>query len=45
VTDGPVPLHAAAVAAAMSAVFQAATTDGRPIAVWVAMPIKFTLRN
>jgi protein TonB len=45
VTDGPVPLHAAAVAAAMSAVFQAATTDGRPVAVWVAMPIKFTLRN
>lgn len=45
VTDGPVPLHAAAVAAAMSAVFQPATTDGRPVAVWVAMPIKFTLRN
>lgn len=45
VIDGPVPLREAAVAAAMSAVFQAATTDGRPIAVWVAMPIKFTLRN
>lgn len=45
VTDGPVPLHAAAVAAALSAVFQPATTDGRPVAVWVAMPIKFTLRN
>lgn len=45
VTDGPVPLHQAAIAAAMTAVFQPATTDGRPVAVWVAMPLKFTIRN
>ena len=45
VTDGPVPLHQAAIAAAMTAVFQPATSDGRPVAVWVAMPLKFTIRN
>ncbi len=45
VKGGPVPLHAAATAAAMTAVFQPATTDGRPVEVWVAIPIKFTLHN
>ncbi len=44
VIDGPVPLHEAAMEAAKTALFQPATTDGRPVAVWVAMPIKFTLR-
>ena len=44
VIDGPVPLHQAAIQAALTAVFQPATTDGRPVAVWVAMPLKFTLR-
>ncbi len=44
VIDGPVPLHEAAIEAVKNWMFQPATTDGRPVAVWLAIPIKFSLR-
>jgi protein TonB len=43
VVEGPMPLRDAALAAALTATFKPATTDNRPVAVWVAMPMRFTL--
>ena len=44
VVEGPLPLREAALASALTALFKPATTDNRPVAVWVAMPMRFTLR-
>ncbi|MHB8077672.1 MAG: energy transducer TonB [Candidatus Krumholzibacteriia bacterium] len=41
--EGPVQLRDAAIAAAMTATFRAASTDGRPVSVWVAIPLRFKL--
>jgi TonB family protein len=43
VVEGPLPLRDAALASALTALFKPATTDKRPVAVWVAMPMRFSL--
>lgn len=45
VVSGPAQLRQAAIAAARTALFQPATMDGRPVRVWIAMPIEFRLRG
>jgi TonB family protein len=43
VVEGPLPLRDAALASALTAMFKPATTDKRPVAVWVSMPMRFSL--
>ncbi|HOX26097.1 MAG TPA: energy transducer TonB [Candidatus Krumholzibacteria bacterium] len=45
VVEGPELLRDPAIAAARTAIFRPATSDDRPIAVWVAMPVSFQLRG
>jgi periplasmic protein TonB len=45
VVEGPVQLRDAAIDAAMSAVFRPASTNNRPVAVWVAIPLRFKLHG
>jgi protein TonB len=45
VREGPVQLRDAAVAAAMTAIFRPASTNNRPVGVWVAIPLRFTLHG
>jgi TonB family protein len=43
--DGPNMLKDAAIAAAQTAVFKPATSNGKPVEVWVAFPLTFRLRG
>ncbi len=43
VVEGPSQLHKAAIAAAMTAMFRPASQNNRPVAVWVAIPLRFKL--
>ena len=43
--DGPAALKDAADACARTAVFRPALIDGKPVEVWVMMPVTFKLRN
>jgi protein TonB len=45
VVEGPVQLRDAAVAAALTAIFRPASMNNRPVAVWVAIPLRFTLHG
>ncbi|HOX24531.1 MAG TPA: energy transducer TonB [Candidatus Krumholzibacteria bacterium] len=45
VIDGPVPLREAADRCARTSTWRPAIVDGKPIEVWVMMPVTFKLRN